>query len=276
MRTGCPTCAGFVRALADVDLAALADAETEPGWADDGSLRTALLRGRADEVVPAAVRARAHRRGDRGAHRRGLQRGVRAPPRATTPRSSATTTRTSGGSTSPTASPTRPRPAGRGGPSRGPTRRGSPSGPPSSRATPVAAGTPRWSSRPLEPDGADLPAAIAAGRFDESARAALAGDPDDVAAQLVAAALDDHAGSFIVAAHVVKTTGAALSETAATGSRLPLAAAARFMTAPRKERFVTGNVIRSIDFLSGRGPAERVTLAESARRSSGCDETRIC
>ena len=109
---------------------------------------------------------------------------------------------------------------------------------------------------PLEADGADLPATIAAGRFDESARAALAGDPDDVAAQLVAAALDDHAGSFIVAAHVVKTTGAALSETAATGSRLPLAAAARFMAAPRKERFVTGNVIRSIDFLSGKGPAE--------------------
>ena len=110
------------------------------------------------------------------------------------------------------------------------------------------------------------------GRFDESARAALAGDPDDVAAQLVAAALDDHAGSFIVAAHVVKTTGAALSETAATGSRLPLAAAARFMTAPRKERFVTGNVIRSIDFLSGRGPAEVLDEAGISRRRprGGC------
>jgi hypothetical protein len=29
------------------------------------------------------------------------------------------------------------------------------------------------------------------------------------------------------------------------------------MAAPRRERFVAGNVMRSIDFLSGRGPAER-------------------
>ena len=122
---------------------------------------------------------------------------------------------------------------------------------------------------PLEADGADLAAAIAEGRFDESARAALAGDPDDVAAQLVTAALDDRAGSFIVAAHVVKTTGAALSETAATGSRLPLAAAARFMAAPRKERFVTGNVIRSIDFLNSS------TALADARTRSGVAEPRL-
>ena len=250
-----PYMRGFVRALADVDLAALADAEIQPGWTDDGSLRTALLRGRADEVVPAAVRA-VHT----GAGIEGLIGAVSSAVSERLLRYDPAVERDhhadfgwldiTHGLTYASAA----RWAWR-----------AERGPDAARLALWTAFLASYSGRrgyaavvepPLEPDGADLPAAIAAGRFDESARAALAGDPDDVAAQLVAAALDDHAGSFIVAAHVVKTTGAALSETAATGSRLPLAAAARFMTAPRKERFVTGNVIRSIDFLSGKGPAE--------------------
>ena len=250
-----PYMRGFVRSLAAVDLAALAEAETEPGWADDGSLHAALLRGRADEVVPAAVHAVRT-----GAGIEGLIGAVSSAVSERLLRYDPAVERDhhadfgwldiTHGLTYASAA----RWAWRAEP-----------GPDAARLALWTAFLAAYSGRrgyasvvepPLEADGADLPAAIAAGRFDESARAALAGDPDDVAAQLVAAALDDHAGSFIVAAHVVKTTGAALSETAATGSRLPLAAAARFMTAPRKERFVTGNVIRSIDFLSGKGPAE--------------------
>ena len=66
-------------------------------------------------------------------------------------------------------------------------------------------------------------------------------------------ALDDTTTAFIVHAHAVKTTarGDAKRRPAA-GSSQPLQAAARFMDAPKLERFVAATVTRSIDFLSGR------------------------
>ena len=45
-------------------------------------------------------------------------------------------------------------------------------------------------------------------------------------------------GSFIVTAHMIKLAVAARTEASATGSNLPLAATARFIAAPRTERFV--------------------------------------
>jgi hypothetical protein len=94
---------------------------------------------------------------------------------------------------------------------------------------------------------------------DERAAVALAlGLPRaEAAAQLERAALADRAGSFIVNAHLVKTAHAAAHEATVTGSSLPLAATARFIAAPRLERFVASSVTRAIDFLSGRGPADR-------------------
>jgi nitrite reductase/ring-hydroxylating ferredoxin subunit len=59
----------------------------------------------------------------------------------------------------------------------------------------------------------------------------------------------------IVHAHAVKMSVAATEEAVRTGSRAPLDATARFLTAPKLERFVAATVVRSIDFLSGRGPA---------------------
>ena len=70
------------------------------------------------------------------------------------------------------------------------------------------------------------------------------------------AALEDRAGSFIVAVHHVKTVRAARHEAAASGSCLPLAGTARFIAGPIVDRFVRTNVTRAIDTLSGRGPAD--------------------
>lgn len=73
--------------------------------------------------------------------------------------------------------------------------------------------------------------------------------------QLITQALDGRAGSFIVAAHLVKTAIAAAREAEITGSDLPLLAAARFLAGPRRERFVARNVAESLDFIrSGRPP----------------------
>jgi hypothetical protein len=69
-------------------------------------------------------------------------------------------------------------------------------------------------------------------------------------------ALLDGTTAFIVHAHAVKMSVAATEEALRLGSTLPLDATARFMAAPKLERFVAATVTRSIDFLSGRAPRE--------------------
>jgi nitrite reductase/ring-hydroxylating ferredoxin subunit len=69
-------------------------------------------------------------------------------------------------------------------------------------------------------------------------------------------ALDDTTTAFIVHAHAVKTSRAATEEAVRAGSARPLQATARFLGAPKLERFVAATVTRSIDFLSGRVPRE--------------------
>ncbi|MFP5489486.1 MAG: Rieske (2Fe-2S) protein [Acidimicrobiia bacterium] len=66
----------------------------------------------------------------------------------------------------------------------------------------------------------------------------------------------DATSAFIVHAHAVKTSVAATEEAVRTGSPVPLDAVARFMAAPKLERFVAATVTRSIDFLSGRAPRD--------------------
>jgi len=65
-------------------------------------------------------------------------------------------------------------------------------------------------------------------------------------------ALLDGTTAFIVHAHAVKMSVAATDEAIRLGSSLPLDATARFISAPKLERFVAASVTRSIDFLSGR------------------------
>jgi nitrite reductase/ring-hydroxylating ferredoxin subunit len=64
----------------------------------------------------------------------------------------------------------------------------------------------------------------------------------------------DGTTAFIVHAHAVKTSRAAAVEADRSGSTLPLDAAARFLAAPKLERFVAATVARSIDFLNGKTP----------------------
>ena len=65
-------------------------------------------------------------------------------------------------------------------------------------------------------------------------------------------ALDDTTTAFIVHAHAVKTTKAATDEAVRSGSPRPLQAVTRFLGAPKLERFVAATVTRSIDFVAGR------------------------
>ena len=65
-------------------------------------------------------------------------------------------------------------------------------------------------------------------------------------------ALLDGTTAFIVHAHAVKMSVAATDEAVRLGSTVPLDATARFMAAPKLERFVAATVTRSIDFLNGR------------------------
>jgi nitrite reductase/ring-hydroxylating ferredoxin subunit len=64
----------------------------------------------------------------------------------------------------------------------------------------------------------------------------------------------DGTTAFIVHAHAVKTSRAAAIEAQRSRSTLPLDATARFLAAPKLERFVAATVARSIDFLNGKVP----------------------
>lgn len=124
-------------------------------------------------------------------------------------------------------------------------RRGAP--PPA----PVSRFEPRCSTEPE----VELAAAITGRRADEAVALALGSDPEAVGETLARAALADGAGSFIVLAHLVKTTEAARREARRRNTALPLAAAARYLASPRRERFVASTVAESLDFLRvGRPP----------------------
>ncbi|MET0911334.1 MAG: hypothetical protein ABWZ99_17855, partial [Ilumatobacteraceae bacterium] len=70
--------------------------------------------------------------------------------------------------------------------------------------------------------------------------------------ELQRTSLLDGTSAFIVHAHAVKTSRAASVEAVRMDSSRPLDATARFMAAPKLERFVAATVERSIDFLNGR------------------------
>ena len=114
-----------------------------------------------------------------------------------------------------------------------------------------------------EPRPGDLLEALLDRRPDDAVAHVLAVDPADHAAvasageQLARAAMADRAGSFIVAAHLVKLAEAARRETTETASMLPLAAAARFTAAPRLERFVARAAAEAVDFVRSGAPPRR-------------------
>jgi hypothetical protein len=80
----------------------------------------------------------------------------------------------------------------------------------------------------------------------------MSADLVSYADELQQQSLLDGTSAFIVHAHAVKTSRAAAMEARRAGSSQPLDAAARFLAAPKLERFVAATVERSIDFLNGR------------------------
>ena len=105
--------------------------------------------------------------------------------------------------------------------------------------------------------GRPLGEAMAVGSPDEAVAAAFAEPVDAVAEALVRGSLDDRAGALIVVAHHIKTARAAIRESAITGSRLQMAAAARFIAAPARQRFVAQDVMRARHFLTNGSPPPR-------------------
>jgi nitrite reductase/ring-hydroxylating ferredoxin subunit len=92
-----------------------------------------------------------------------------------------------------------------------------------------------------------------ASRVDVEPRSA---DLVEYGAELQRESLLDGTTAFIVHAHAVKTSRAATNAAVATGSTLPLDATARFLAAPKLERFVAATVTRSIELLNGRAPRD--------------------
>ena len=73
---------------------------------------------------------------------------------------------------------------------------------------------------------------------------------------LTQAAAEDNAAAPIMVAHTVKTAMAALAESRVGGDRAPLAAAARFLAAPKRESFVYRSTLDAIDFIAGRAKGD--------------------
>jgi nitrite reductase/ring-hydroxylating ferredoxin subunit len=72
---------------------------------------------------------------------------------------------------------------------------------------------------------------------------------------LTQAAAEDNSTASIMVAHAVKTTTAAIAESRRAGPA-PLAAAARFLAAPKRERFVYQATLDAIDFIQGRAKGD--------------------
>jgi hypothetical protein len=109
--------------------------------------------------------------------------------------------------------------------------------------------------------GSDADAVLTAiRRRDPDQAVALAKGYDGPAAPLEQAlrqaAAEDNAAAPIMVAHTVKTAMAAVSESRVTGDRAPIAAAARFLAAPKRENFVYRSTLDAIDFIAGRAKGD--------------------
>ena len=86
------------------------------------------------------------------------------------------------------------------------------------------------------------------------------GPPAELERALIRAAGEDHSAAPIMVAHVVKTAQAAVQESRALrggpGSAEPIAAAARFLASPKRERFVYQSALAAITTLRGVPKAE--------------------
>jgi nitrite reductase/ring-hydroxylating ferredoxin subunit len=128
----------------------------------------------------------------------------------------------------------------------------------------------QWTSK-FDAQGAPVPVAPRAGSDPNTVLQAIRKrDPDQAVAlvkgydgpaapletALAQAASEDNSTASIMVAHVVKTTTSAIAESRGGGGRAPLAAAARFLAAPKRERFVYQATLDAIDFIQGRAKGD--------------------
>ncbi|HEY1320187.1 MAG TPA: hypothetical protein VGF32_08060, partial [Streptosporangiaceae bacterium] len=111
------------------------------------------------------------------------------------------------------------------------------------------------------PHATDDAAAVHRAITDRDPDAAIAlvdgytGPREELERSLIKAAAEDHSTAPIMVAHVVKTAQAAVQESRALGARPggtePIAAAARFLASPKRERFVYQSTLEAITTLRG-------------------------
>jgi hypothetical protein len=91
-----------------------------------------------------------------------------------------------------------------------------------------------------------------------------AGPRESLECALARAAAEDHSVAPIMVAHVVKTAQAAIEESRALGDRpdakTPIAAAARFLAAPKRERFVFKSTLEAINVMRGEAKPDSETV----------------
>ncbi len=118
----------------------------------------------------------------------------------------------------------------------------------------------RGQGRPKPHPGSDA-AAVHRAIDDRDPDAAIAlvdgytGPREELERSLIKAAAEDHSTAPIMVAHVVKTAQAAVEESRALGTgpggTEPIAAAARFLASPKRERFVYQSTLEAITTLRG-------------------------
>jgi nitrite reductase/ring-hydroxylating ferredoxin subunit len=138
----------------------------------------------------------------------------------------------------------------------------------------------QWTGQLDARDRREEPAAHATEDADEVFRAIVSRDPDAAVAvvngyagpreplevALARAAAEDHSVAPIMVAHTVKTAHASIVESRALGdgsdARAPMAAAARFLASPKRERFVYQATLEAVSFMEGRSKGETDPEAE--------------
>ena len=128
----------------------------------------------------------------------------------------------------------------------------------------------QWTQQLDTPNGTTDPQPIATSDADEVLRAIRSRDPEgtmatiagfegpteDLNGALAQAASEDNSVAPIMVAHSVKTSRAAIVESAALGDKAPLVAAGRFLASPKRERFVYNATLEAIDFVQGRAKGD--------------------